>query len=411
MSTTPFQPAQAYAQAFERFNAGRDDAAARSVAFASFEQIGFPRRETEIWHYTDLSPLSLLDVRLPGGSAPLPDLSAWALDGCTQQTWIDGVAQQASSSLPLPQGPFVHEGLGALHRAFALPGLDLQVADGEQLPQPLLALLVSNTQNAQEMLHQHHRIRLGRGAQATVILRHVGLGDLARWITHSLDIELGDGAQLQLIRVQEETAATTQWSQIEARSGRDAKLNIVTVDLGGALTRNDWRVHLAQAGSDAQIHGLFAPTGRMQLDNQFEIEHAAPHCSSREVFRSLGFDRSRSVLNGRVVVRPGAIKTDSEQRVASLVMSPGAEINAKPELEIYADDVKCAHGNTFGQLDANAIFYLRSRGVPEAAARGLLTYSFANEILAQIPHPGLRQHVGAQILKQLGSELDPEMLA
>lgn len=404
-------PAQAYAQAFERFNAGRRDAAQRADAFDTFLKAGFPARETEVWHYTDLSPLSLLDVRLPVSDAAAPDLSAWALDGCTQQTWLDGRPQQADSALALPEGPFVHEGLGALHRAFALPGLNLDLAAGTQQAQPLHALLVSNSRTAQEMQHLHHRIRLGRGARAVVILRHVGLGSVERWITHSLDIELGDGAQLQLVRVQEETAATTQWTQVSARTGRDAKLDVISVDLGGALTRNDWRIKLAAPGGDAQVHGLFAPTDRMQLDNQFEIEHAAPHCSSREVFRSLGFERSRSVLNGRVVVRPGAMKTDSEQRVASLVMSPGAEINAKPELEIYADDVKCAHGNTFGQLDRNAVFYLRSRGVPEATARGLLTYSFANEILAQIPHEGLRRHVAATILKRLGSELDPESLA
>src|SRR3546814_2270728 len=141
-------------------------------------------------------------------------------------------------------------------------------------------------------------------------------------------------------------------------------------------------------------------------DLQYEINHAAPHGTSHQYFRGIGFGPSKAVLNGRVVVQPGAQKTDSDQRIANLMLAKGAEINAKPELEIYADDVKCAHGATCGQLDDTAVFYLRTRGVPEAQARALLTYSFINSVLEKIPHAGLRTRIALQITAQLGADLD-----
>lgn len=397
--------AASYEQAFARFLAQRPAAeqALRSEAFARFREQGFPDRSTEAWHYTDLTALAGLDVQLSTGASV--DATPWALEGCSTQVWVNGESAQPTSSYQVPAG-YVHGGLGGLHGAFARQGLDLHLAAGESPPQPLLALCLSTADSAREMHHLAHRIRLDRGSRAIVILREAGLGEGTRWITRSLEIDLADGAELTLLRVQEETAATTQWFQGTARLQRDARLHLVTVDLGGALARNDWRIRLAAPGAQAQIHGLFAPTGRSHVDNQIEIEHAAPHTTSREVFRGLGFERSRAVLNGRVVVRPGAAKTDSEQRIASLMLSKQAEINAKPELEIYADDVKCAHGATFGQLDRNAIFYLRARGVPEATARGLLTCSFANEVLGQIAHEGLRTQVARVLLQRLGVGAD-----
>src|SRR3546814_483656 len=271
--------------------------------------------------------------------------------------------------------------------------------------------------------------------------------------------------------------------------GPRARFDLVNVDLGGKLIRNDWRVKLAAPGAQTELAGLFTADARVHLDNQYEINHAAPHGTSHQYFRVIGFGPSKAVLNVRVVVQPGAQKTDSDQRIANLMLAKGAEINAKPELEnkdaglfiadamvnnvnkvevnhaaskgtsnhdfrgigfgaskavvngrvvvqpgaqktdsdrrianrmlakgaeinakpereIYADDVKCAHGATCGQLDDTAVFYLRTRGVPEAQARALLTYSFINSVLEKIPHAGLRTRIALQITAQLGADLD-----
>lgn len=401
---------ESYGEAFTRFAASVPAAerAAREAAFARFAAAGFPDDGIERWHYSDLSKLGQLAVTL-ADAALAPDPAPWSLSETTRQVWHNARALQPN----LPRLGFdldtVHAGFAGLHQAFAQDGLQLEVAANTTLAQPVHALMLSSGSEPGAMHHLAHRIRLGRGARAAVIIEHAGLPGAARLHTQSLHVDLADNAELTLVRVQDESETTTQWLQTAARLARDARLKIINIDLGGGLVRNDWNVGLAAAGASAEIAGLFAIDGSTRLDNQYEIEHAAAHGTSRENFRGLGFGRSRAVLNGRVVVRPGAVKTDSEQRIANLLLARGAEINAKPELEIYADDVKCAHGNSCGQLDAKAVFYLRSRGVPDALARALLTYGFASEILVQIPHAGLQRRIAQRVVSRLGAGLDLDL--
>lgn len=402
-----------YREAYARFAETLPPAerAQRDAAFEVFVRDGFPDDGIERWHYTDLQRFGAQAVQLADAGSTI-DVTPWQLDGCTMQTWHNGRALGALPDIQADAKLYTaHTGLAGLHRAFAQPGLRLLLDRNETLAQPLHALTLSSAEANGEMHHLAHTIRLARRAHATVVLEHAGIDGAERFITQSLGIELDEGAALTLIRVQDEASSTTQWLQTSVNVGRDAQLTIVNVDLGGGLIRNDWNVSLLNAGAHASLYGLFAADGKTHLDNQYEIDHTAPHGSSRETFRGLGFGKSKAILNGRVVVRPGAMKTDSEQRIASLMIDKGAEINAKPELEIYADDVKCAHGNSCGQLDDKAVFYLRSRGVPAATARALLTYSFASEVLAQIPHPALRRRIAQRIVTRLGAELDVDSLA
>lgn len=400
-----------YAAAFAAFSAARpaSERSARAQAFATFSREGLPDRSLESWRYTDLRPLGARSVQLP--QAARLDVSPWRLAGCEEHLWINGQpAAGGDGALPHPLELHAHAGLAGLHRAFARPGLQLALGADQQLETPAHLLTVTSGEAAGAMHHLAHRLQLARGARATLIVQNVGVGTTEHFSTQSLLIDLAEGTELTVIRVQDENTASTAWLQTQVTVGRDARFELVNVDLGGALIRNDWQVKLAAPGATAEVAGLFAADGRTHLDNQYEIEHAAPHGRSRETFRGLAFGRSQSILNGRVVVRPGAAKTDSEQRIASLMLSKGAEICAKPELEIYADDVKCAHGASCGQLDEHSVFYLRSRGVPEAQARALLTYSFANEILRRIAHEALRQRVTSRLAARLGATLDLEML-
>lgn len=415
-----------YGEAFERFAATLPAAerAARAAAFDEFAQRGLPDDGIERWHYTNLQPFAAQAVHLALAAAGAPDLSAWRLEGCDEHVWFNGRAlDTAAAPAPLPSLD-AHAGLAGLHRAFATPGLQLTVPRDGRLDRPLHVLSVSAAGEDGEMFHLAHRIRLERGAQALLIVQDVGLPGARRFSTQSLSIELGEGAQLTLVRVQDESRATTQWLQVAADVGRDARLDAVNVDLpseagalppgeaavaktsAGKLIRSDWRIKLTAPGAHAELSGLFGADGRAHLDNQYEIDHAAPHGTSRQWFRGLGFGPSQAILNGRVVVQRGAQKTDSEQRIANLMLAKGAEIDAKPELEIYADDVKCAHGASCGQLDDAAVFYLRARGVPEAQARALLIYSFINDVLARIPHAPLRLRLARRITARLGAGLD-----
>jgi Fe-S cluster assembly protein SufD len=402
-----------WGEAFTRFAGplAAAERAARSAAFDQFVRHGMPDDAIERWHYTDLSAFPKQAVQL-AAAGTTADFSRWRLAGCDEHIWLNGhrVAGEAATASGTLPSLDAHAGIAGLHRAFARTGLQLEVATDTQAPRPVHALTVSTAEHDGEMAHLAHRITLARGARAVVILQNVGLPGARRFATQSLTVELDDNAQLTLIRVQDESRTTTQWLQTAVKVGRDARFDLVNVDLGGKLIRNDWHVKLAAPGAQTELAGLFTADARVHLDNQYEIDHAAERGTSRQYFRGLGFGVSKAVLNGRVVVQPGAQKTDSEQRIANLLLARGAEIDAKPELEIYADDVKCAHGASCGQLDDTAVFYLRARGVPEAQARALLIYSFINSVLEKIPHPGLRLRIARQVTAQLGADLDFDAL-
>ncbi len=202
--------------------------------------------------------------------------------------------------------------------------------------------------------------------------------------------------------MQDEQAEATLLTRIDARLDRDSFLRSVVVDCGGGLVRHDFNITLAAPGAEVSLAGLYQPAPGAHLDNQTRIVHAAAHCRSRERFKGIIDARAKAIFVGKVVVQPGAQKTDSEQHVANLLLSKKAEVNAKPELEIYADDVKCAHGATVGQLDDVALEYLRSRGIAAAAARAMLLRAFGSEVLEGIALPALRQQLAARM--GLGAE-------
>lgn len=240
-----------------------------------------------------------------------------------------------------------------------------------------------------------HRIALRAGQQATLVLHECHPDDTeARddptLVLHNLDIDLAANASLTLYRIQQPGAATNLISRLDARVGRDARFTCIGLYAGGALTRNDLNVALDAPGAQAELHGVIAPAAGQHLDVHTRLDHRAPHGRSRETFRCLVPAKARAIFNGKVIVQPGAQKTDSEQHVDSLLLAPGAEVNAKPELEIYADDVKCAHGATCGQLDETALYYLRSRGLDLPTARRLLLTTFAYEVLQGIAYEPAR---------------------
>lgn len=355
-----------YARAFERLPASAQTAS-RRAALAQLMARGLPTTEQEDWKYTDLSELQ--------------DLEHGVED-------IDGESPARLDSNA--------DGVEALNAAFASGGLDLDIPAGSHRAEVVVA-----GGNG----HRRHRVRVGRGAQARLRL---DVQPHAAFQTVVLDVELEAGAHLTLLRLQDADAQARHLTRIRARVGRDASLDLSTVDLGGRLSRHDLVVDLVEPGANVNLRGVFVAQGHGHVDNHTRFDHRAPHGTSRETVRGLARDTARGVFNGKIVVHPGAQKTDSEQRVANLILSPKAEINAKPELEIYADDVKCAHGATFGQLDPVALFYLRSRGLPEAEARSLLTFAFALEPLRAIPDEAFRREAIARVSAHLGASFEED---
>jgi Fe-S cluster assembly protein SufD len=391
----------AYTESFEQFAAGLPAGlrAARREQFGRFLAAGFPTPRIEEWHYTDLAPLAArqFSPAAEGGSAPLTDLLADA----DRLVYVNGQLDQAHSSAVYrhAEHPVAQENgdsVTALNAAFASSGLHLHLARNERLPRPLQVLAIGPAGAKPAMVHQRHRIELEENAEATVVFQFLGRG-AERLTTQVVEISLARNARLTLYRLQDEHAEATLLTRIDAKLHRDSRLEAVVVDAGSGLVRHDFNVQLAEAGAEVKLSGLYQPAPGAHVDNQTRIVHAAPHCRSRERFKGIIDAKARATFVGKIIVQPGAQKTDSEQHVANLLLSRRAEVNAKPELEIYADDVKCAHGATVGQLDDTALEYLRSRGIAGVEARALLLRAFGSEVLEQIAIPALRRSLAERL--------------
>ena len=389
----------AYTEGFEQFAAARPAAErpARREHYQRFLAAGFPTPRIEEWHYTDLASLGgrRFVPAAGGGAAPKATLP----DDADGLLYINGGLAGTTGDAAALHGENISDssdGVTALNAAFATGGLSLRLGRNEQRPRPIHVLAVGTAGSAPAMVHQRHRIELGENAAATVVFQFLGQS-AERLTTQVIEVNLAPGARLTLYRLQDEHAEATLLTRIDARLGRDSRLDAVAVDCGSGLVRHDFNVVLAEAGAEAALAGLYMPAPGGHVDNQTRVVHAAPHCRSRELFKGIIDAKARAIFVGKVVVQPGAQKTDSEQHVANLLLSRKAEVNAKPELEIYADDVKCAHGATVGQLDDKALEYLRSRGIAPAEARALLLRAFGAEVLERIAIPALRQNLAARL--------------
>lgn len=326
--------------------------ATRRAALDALQQHGLPNKKQEDWRHSDLSVLKELSV------------------------------SDVAPSLENHEYPPAYDcGLDALNAALA----------GGRQSRNLQGTVVLDTG-----LHQRLRLRITGDTELT-------LNDLSatRFATFFAVIEVAANTRLRLLRVQNTDAQAQRLTQLNILLARDAQLEIVSADLGGRFVRNDLHVHLNEPGAGVHLRSLYAPVGNEHVDNHTWIHHHAPQCQSRVSYRGIINDRARAVVNGKVIVHEGARKTDSETHIANLLLSDTADVYAKPELEIYNDDVKCAHGATFGQLDDAAIFYLRARGLNAETARSLLTYTFAHEVLSAIANDTLRAMVQRRFLARL----------
>jgi Fe-S cluster assembly protein SufD len=285
--------------------------------------------------------------------------------------------------------PAGRDGFTALNAAFAGEGVVVHVAREMEAEVPLHLLHVSDAAAAGTMRHVRHLVVVERHARATVVESHVALAEAPSFATAVVEAVVEDGAALQLLRVQREAREAWHVGTVEARQGRDSALTVFTYQAGGRVSRSNVYTVLGGEGAGCTVNGLYLLDGEQHGDHQTRVEHLAPRCFSREAYKGLIDGRGHGVFNGKVYVHPEAQQTDGKQTNHTLLLSPEAQVDTKPQLEIFADDVKCTHGATVGRIDETALFYLKSRGVGATLARQLLMYAFAADVLETIEQPAV----------------------
>jgi len=271
---------------------------------------------------------------------------------------------------------------------------------GATLASPLhLLFLASGTEDA--MAHPRIIISGAAGTCATVIEHYASVADAAYFNNAVTQIQLGENAALEHYKLQRESMSAFHISRMNVRQDTGSRFTSHSMNLGAALARHDINVSLDAPGASCVLNGLYSGHGRQHVDYHTRVDHVAPECVSNEDYRGILGGRSRGVFNGRIYVHPDAQKSDASQSNRNLLLSKDAEIDTKPQLEIHANDVKCAHGATIGQLDARMVFYLRSRGIEEATARALLTYGFARDLMERMSIDAIRDIVSESLLDRL----------
>jgi Fe-S cluster assembly protein SufD len=406
----------------------------RRAAIARLADMGFPTAQDEDWRFTSLSPLLTTAFRPAEDAATSVDsrsLARFALSepDSTRLVFVNGrFALGLSTVAPLPAGvragslaqiltgdrdalephlgryeDFQQEAFSALNTAFLTDGAFVSVPRGTVVEKPVHILYVTVPGAAPMATHPRTLVLTGDNSQVSVVEDFVSLGDGVHLSNAVTELSVGDGSVVGHYLIQRENRQAFHISSLRVQQGRSSNLTSHTVLLGGTLTRRNIHPVLAGEGGECLINGLFMANGRQHMDNYMKVEHASPHCESRQVYKGILDGQSHGVFHGRIIVHKDAQKTDAKQTNMNLLLSEDAQIDTKPQLEIYADDVKCTHGATVGQIDEEAIFYLRSRGLAEASARALLLYAFAGEMLQRMKAEPVRRH-----LEQLVAQWVPQ---
>jgi len=403
----------------------------RNAAIARFAELGFPTPRHEDWRFTNLAALSRTDFAPLGTADPITAAVlaevTWDAPLAAQLVFANGAFAPALSRADgLPGGVLAgslaallrddpdrlephlartadyHEHpFTALNTALLTDGAFVHVPRGLRPAGPIHVIHVTVPGREPAFGQPRNLFLFDADVEAKVVESFVTLGEGRHFTNAVTELVLGENAIVEHAKIQAEGPAALHVGTLEARQGRSSVLHSHCVTFGAELTRHNLHVALEGDGADCLLNGLYVVAGRQHVDNHLRVEHAAPHCTSRENFRGILDGQSHGVFTGRIVVHKEAQKTDGKQSNMNLLLSPDAVIDTKPQLEIFADDVRCTHGATIGEIDDDAIFYLRSRGIAETAARALLVYAFARASLEPIGVEPLRRQLEARVLARL----------
>src|SRR5216117_3006132 len=399
----------------------------RSGAIARFESLGFPNMKQEAWRFTSVAPIaegSFEQAKPPARIPTLEEIRPFLLlEAGYRLVFVDGFFQRALSTpffddvqslahVVTHRQDLVRQHLGkyaatedrpfsALNTAFVNDGAFVHVPAKATIAEPIQLLFLASEKPA--VTHPRNLVVLDREARASIVETYASLSHGAYWTNSVTEIVVGEAARVDYHRVQRESPGAYHVAATQTHQGRDSTVNLHMVAFGAALARHDIGAVLAGPGGRLILNGLYLLASQQHADHHTTIDHAADHCESHEYFNGVLDGKSRGVFTGRIIVRPGAQKTDSKQTNNNLLLSGQAHADSQPQLEIYADDVKCTHGSTVGPLDPRALFYLRSRGLDERDARRLLTYGFAAEILGRMDVVALRAELDRIVRDRLAA--------
>ena len=439
---TPAFSADAYLEKFRRFETEASEPKwllpIRKAGMARFAELGLPTLHDEDWRFTNTAPIARLPFQ--------PALSAsngvtteqlqpfvFAKQTGSRLVFINGhFAPQLSSVANLPAGVKVSSlaaalasdaaflekhlnryaqnadnGFTALNQAFFLDGGFVHVPAGKVVEQPIQFVYVSTATQSGTAIHPRNLVIAEANSQVTILESYVSLGGSQYFTNAVTELFAGDNARLEFVKFQDEAADAFHMAAFHGEFGRTSHVNVHSFALGAKLSRNNIRTKLAGEGLECVLNGLYLTRGEQLADHHMIVEHAQPHCASHEYFNGILDDKSKGVFHGRILVRPIAQKTDAKQTNKNLLLSDDATADTKPQLEIYADDVKCTHGATIGQLNEESIFYLRTRGIGPETARRMLIHAFAGEIIERIECEAAREEVDQIVWDRL--EANPHL--
>ena len=434
--------ADVYLEKFRRFETGVTGPKwlppLHQAGMARFSEVGLPTLNDEDWRFTNIAPIA----RLPFHPALDPT------DGVTQQqlqslafatqsgsrlVFVNGhFAPKLSLVQELPPGvkagslaavlasepAFLEQHLGhyaqaadngfsALNQAFFLDGGFVHVPAGKVVAEPIQFVYIATAKQSNATFHLRNLVVAEANSQVTILESYVSLGGAGYFTNAVTELFAGDNARLEFVKFQDEAADAFHIAAFHGEFGRASQVKVHSFALGAKISRNNIRAKLAGEGLECILNGLYLTSGEQLADHHMIVEHAQPHCASHEYFNGILDDKSKGVFHGRILVRHIAQKTNAKQTNKNLLLSDDASANTKPQLEIYADDVKCTHGATIGQLNDESIFYLRSRGIGPETARRMLIHAFAGEIIERIQHEPAREELDKLVWERL--EANPHL--
>ena len=422
--------AETFAQVAEAV-AGRETdrmAEIRAAAHQRFAELGYPTKRMEEWRFTDVKRIA--DTEFAAATETGVERAAierYLYDDCTQLVFVNGrYSAELSSVSDLPEGVVVTDlasawgeradlldqhvaatakfddhAFVALNTALHEDGVFIHVPKGVVVEKPINLVLVGKPEEAPVAFFPRLLFVAEESSQVTIFEQHVTVGDGAYFTCPVLEIVGHANAVVDHYKLQRESKDAFHMSTLQLWQDRDSNVSSHCLSWGGSIVRNDVNAVLDGEGCEAILNGLYMVEGTQLVDNHMHVEHKAAHCDSHELYKGILEGDARAVFTGKIFVHEGAQKTDAKQTNRNLLLSDDAICNSQPQLEIFADDVKCTHGSTVGQLDELAIFYLRSRGIGEEAARSLLTYAFASDIVQRIKVAAVRRDLEEFLFRRL----------
>jgi Fe-S cluster assembly protein SufD len=412
----------------------------RDEAFSYFKMNGFPNKKVESWRFTDISELENKAFTVapnhqnqPFAKETLPIYFLGA-DKAMKLIFIDGWFHPQHSAMPtqlkdqINIHPFAaangavyndisetlrnslairDNSISALNTAFCTDGVYLDIAENTQVEFPIHIINIALASTPCQLISPRHIVKVGKNSSAVIIESWVTDGNECYFSNAVADIKMSENSSLKHYRYQNESLLAYHMNHTYVEQMTDSRYKHIAFEKGGKITRGSINTVLNGKGASATLNGLYLGSGAQHIDNHTQIAHAEAHCASKELYRGILNDKSTAVFDGKILVHPDAQKTESEQSNSCLLLTDKVKIDAKPQLEIYADDVKCSHGSTVGQLDKEQLFYLQSRGIGIEEAKAILVYAFAEAVLNSIDDKPLHAFMRAELQEYLDFAAEP----